>query len=264
MNGLEIAMDTDVEIARLISIQNDIAERKYELNQLVQDEKTQRDKIGIAVQKKLLTMTIGDGRDWLNVMYWKDSDLAAPVRNAFKNVFGGVFHAEPLDKEVQCRRGCGVEGIVLCKSWADYKQNSWTCENCLAKENLERQNSPQVRLQQQFQQEQEQKQSAVTALRKLPYKEYLLTEHWQEFRKHALKRAKYRCQLCNKSGKLDIHHRTYENLGCEHVSDVIALCRECHEKHHDIQKPEAKIVKFSDKGYGDIEDAPEQLPESLQ
>ena len=77
---------------------------------------------------------------------------------------------------------------------------------------------------------------SISELCNLPYEEYLLTEHWQEVRRGALKRAKHKCQLCNKSSNLHVHHRTYENRGCEDISDVIVLCRECHEKHHDIHK----------------------------
>jgi 5-methylcytosine-specific restriction endonuclease McrA len=32
---------------------------------------------------------------------------------------------------------------------------------------------------------------------------------------------------------LEVHHRTYERVGEERPADVIALCKACHEKHHD-------------------------------
>lgn len=32
---------------------------------------------------------------------------------------------------------------------------------------------------------------------------------------------------------LEVHHRTYERVGNERPADVIALCKACHEKHHD-------------------------------
>lgn len=64
------------------------------------------------------------------------------------------------------------------------------------------------------------------------YAEYLKSDHWQEVRKAALKRANYRCQVCNESVPLDVHHRTYERLGKEDDADVIALCRKCHGLFH--------------------------------
>lgn len=43
-----------------------------------------------------------------------------------------------------------------------------------------------------------------------------------------------RLQVCNCNAPLDVHHNTYERRGQERPSDLIALCRPCHEKHHDI------------------------------
>lgn len=80
-----------------------------------------------------------------------------------------------------------------------------------------------------------QQENYVKALKALPYAEYLKTEHWQSLRKKALKKASYRCQLCNAKVPLDVHHRTYERLGQEYLADVIVLCRECHRKFHDKQ-----------------------------
>jgi 5-methylcytosine-specific restriction endonuclease McrA len=67
----------------------------------------------------------------------------------------------------------------------------------------------------------------------MPYPEYLQTEHWHKVRDRALRRAGYRCQLgASHKGKLHVHHRTYENRGCEEDKDVIVLCEDCHAKHH--------------------------------
>jgi hypothetical protein len=67
----------------------------------------------------------------------------------------------------------------------------------------------------------------------MPYAAYLKTAHWQDVRQRALGRAEGRCQLCGTAGSLDVHHNTYERRGKERPSDVIALCRTCHAKHHD-------------------------------
>lgn len=72
----------------------------------------------------------------------------------------------------------------------------------------------------------------VRALRALPYGEYLQTEHWKALRLRVLKSAVYRCQMCNADKPLDVHHRTYKRLGRERLSDLTALCRDCHEKFH--------------------------------
>ncbi len=70
-------------------------------------------------------------------------------------------------------------------------------------------------------------------LRKLPYTEYLKTQYWGARRLFALKRAQYRCQVCNASDKpLNVHHRSYERLGEERNTDIIVLCQPCHEMFH--------------------------------
>ena len=66
----------------------------------------------------------------------------------------------------------------------------------------------------------------------MPYGEYLRTEEWQKCRLGALERAGKRCQLCGSGERLDVHHNTYVRRGCELESDVIALCRGCHARHH--------------------------------
>ena len=73
---------------------------------------------------------------------------------------------------------------------------------------------------------------SIEELKRMPYAQYLKTEHWNQVRKEALRRAKYRCQLCNESTALHVHHNTYERRGQELPSDVIAICRSCHEKQH--------------------------------
>ena len=62
---------------------------------------------------------------------------------------------------------------------------------------------------------------------------YLKSEHWKKKRLEALEYAKGLCQLCNRNGLLDVHHRTYKDLGYENVRDLTVLCKACHDRHHD-------------------------------
>jgi len=61
---------------------------------------------------------------------------------------------------------------------------------------------------------------------------YMASGDWDHRRRDALRRAGYRCQLCNADKPLDVHHRTYERFGNELPGDLIALCRECHDRFH--------------------------------
>lgn len=86
----------------------------------------------------------------------------------------------------------------------------------------------------------------VMQLKRLPYQEYLQTEHWQQKRKFALNRANNRCMICYSNGLLNVHHRTYERIGEEMPSDVIALCEKCHGIFHDkLPKPAQPGEYFS-------------------
>jgi 5-methylcytosine-specific restriction endonuclease McrA len=74
---------------------------------------------------------------------------------------------------------------------------------------------------------------------KMPYKEYLQTEHWINLREQALRKAKYKCELCNSKENLNVHHKTYDNKGNEPLSDLIVLCNNCHAKFHN------KVINLS-------------------
>ena len=72
----------------------------------------------------------------------------------------------------------------------------------------------------------------IAALLSLPYRDYLHTDHWQEVRKAALRRAGHRCQWCHCRKRLWVHHRTYARKGQEWPDDLIALCEKCHDMFH--------------------------------
>ena len=73
-------------------------------------------------------------------------------------------------------------------------------------------------------------------LRSLPYAEYLLTPEWQAKKQKALRFAGFRCQLCNSASRLNVHHRTYERLGNELLSDLCTFCNDCHMLFHANQQ----------------------------
>lgn len=74
--------------------------------------------------------------------------------------------------------------------------------------------------------------SRMDLLHRMPYDEYLRTSEWRDVRYFARWRAGTSCQVCDRTGRLDVHHRTYVRRGVESLSDVIVLCRPCHELFH--------------------------------
>ena len=80
--------------------------------------------------------------------------------------------------------------------------------------------------------------------RQREYREvYLQSDHWRRIREIALGDFEYRCAVCYSPKNLDVHHRTYERLGNERVTDLTVLCRSCHELFHAngaVKKPRQK------------------------
>lgn len=62
----------------------------------------------------------------------------------------------------------------------------------------------------------------------MTYEEYLNSPEWRYRAEQAKKRDGQRCCLCNSSGPLEVHHRTYERLGHEDLDDLTSLCDPCH------------------------------------
>ena len=73
------------------------------------------------------------------------------------------------------------------------------------------------------------------------YDEYMQSDKWQFKRQQILTFWDYRCCLCFNENSLHVHHRTYESLGNELITDCIILCNECHDRHH-------KYFKFPEPG----------------
>lgn len=107
-----------------------------------------------------------------------------------------------------------------------FKTRAWTwhrCDSCKAQEQAR---------QEEWNATHQSYEERLTELQTMPYFEYLQTPEWDQKRKAHLRSSKYRCQICNTSGPLHVHHRTYENRGNEQWADLIALCADCHSHFH--------------------------------
>ena len=65
------------------------------------------------------------------------------------------------------------------------------------------------------------------------YQQYLRTPRWAAMRDHALARFDWRCAACHSPDHLHVHHRTYERVGAEYLTDLTVLCRYCHHVLHE-------------------------------
>lgn len=134
---------------------------------------------------------------------------------------------ELIDKFSKMRKK-SIENITM-------SSKHFFCPDCWT-DIKEQQHQISVEKSRRWDQESKQKQLAqlqeIQALKEMPYAEYLQTKHWQSLRADMLRRAKYKCSLCNQGGQLHVHHRTYENRGNEPYADLIVLCADCHSKFH--------------------------------
>lgn len=64
------------------------------------------------------------------------------------------------------------------------------------------------------------------------YKAHMRSPEWRAFRREIVTARGGKCEICQAWGRLDVHHLTYERLGCERPEDVLVVCRECHEALH--------------------------------
>lgn len=65
------------------------------------------------------------------------------------------------------------------------------------------------------------------------YNRFITSAGWRTSpaRLEELEASGFRCRVCNagpEDAQLEVHHRTYERLGCEETSDLTTLCSECH------------------------------------
>ena len=66
------------------------------------------------------------------------------------------------------------------------------------------------------------------------YMDYITSSEWAAKRSAILKRDGYLCQRCRDKKAKVVHHKTYKRFGNEKRSDLVSLCKDCHEELHDI------------------------------
>lgn len=81
----------------------------------------------------------------------------------------------------------------------------------------------------------------------IKYSEYLRSGWWQKRRCQALDESGWACSVCFSEVDLQVHHRNYENLGCEKKEDLVVACEVCHNIWHfkESQKSERFIEAFA-------------------
>ncbi len=76
--------------------------------------------------------------------------------------------------------------------------------------------------------------------------------HWWNLKDQARQRGCDRCEFCRVRPIYDLHHRTYERWKRELLSDVMAVCRRCHDAIHfggNIRAAEGSLASKGDGGF---------------
>ncbi len=61
------------------------------------------------------------------------------------------------------------------------------------------------------------------------YRRHMASQEWKAFLKRLKEFWGGKCSICNSSDHLQGHHRTYERLGHEQLTDCILACKKCHK-----------------------------------
>src|ERR1700719_4251103 len=82
---------------------------------------------------------------------------------------------------------------------------------------------------------------------------YRASKQWIELRKLVYSARGHKCEKCESTNKLHVHHKTYENFGNESLDDLELLCSTCHRKRHSEEKmldeQRARKLKFRKHGF---------------
>jgi Zn finger protein HypA/HybF involved in hydrogenase expression len=68
------------------------------------------------------------------------------------------------------------------------------------------------------------------------YSVYINSRHWRRTKilfKHS-KHHQGRCYVCGRKDRLHLHHKTYERIGHEELTDLQELCENCHTWAHQL------------------------------
>ena len=73
------------------------------------------------------------------------------------------------------------------------------------------------------------------------YRAYLDTPQWKAIRLEVIDDRGGKCERCESTYRLEVHHKSYKNLFNEGLADLELLCHSCHSKEHKkVKKPKKK------------------------
>jgi len=87
------------------------------------------------------------------------------------------------------------------------------------------------------------------------YRKYISSHEWRKKRERAFEILGKKCNRCGSTVNLEVHHRDYDNLYNETITDVEIVCGRCHERADDERIAgaiiDAAYTTWLDKIYGE-------------
>ena len=74
------------------------------------------------------------------------------------------------------------------------------------------------------------------------YRGYIRSPQWAARRDAVLRQVDWVCRDCKTHKATNAHHRTYQRVGRESLSDLEALCSVCHDERHGIFSAEVGVL----------------------
>lgn len=75
------------------------------------------------------------------------------------------------------------------------------------------------------------------------YARYIQSPAWKRKRAAYFRATRLdRCQGCGDKEKLHVHHKTYERLGHENLTDLVVVCETCHALIHQRHRTSANLT----------------------
>ena len=92
------------------------------------------------------------------------------------------------------------------------------------------------------------------------YSAYMRSPEWARKRTATLNRQGRFCRSCGSTQALNVHHRSYANLGRETNSDLVILCETCHTGVHQLVQAGMALDEATDKVIASPQTTPRATP----
>ncbi len=253
IRGINRALDDISELEQQIKeLQQTIKEKKEIINAFASDILTRKvDKEDVKEIAKLryrsgFKKRVIDESEivgLINLLYWQIPEVKSQTMEIVTGLSNYQVRtiAGPGEFEVECSKcKSTIIGKFKSRTEAQSKKYSWRiCQECEQERWSQNKESEMLRLKREAIQR-----TSLEEFKTMPYYDYLQTPEWQKTRNRALRRANYRCQVCNGNENLHVHHRTYVNRGNEKPEDLIVLCKDCHQIYHFHEKIDEDNAKW--------------------